>query len=87
MPRRTPPSTHPLRLSPALARALDERARELSAESLGTVTRAGLARGLLAWALDATAGAGGPGVPELARALEAYQGDEPPARKPLVRAA
>ena len=87
MPRRTPPATHPLRLPPALARALDERARALTAQSLGAVTRAGLARGLLAWALDATAGAGAPGVAELVRALEAYQGEAPPPRRALARAA
>jgi hypothetical protein len=51
------------------------------------VTRAGLARGLLAWALDATAGDGAPGVAELARALEVYQGDGAAPRKALARAA
>lgn len=70
------PRTHPLRLPPELARALDGAAAELSAESLAPVSRAQLARALLALAVVRWGQGERPSPGELARAL-ATLGAEP----------
>ncbi len=78
MTRRTPtasPRTHPLRLSPALARDLDAAASELSAESLAPVSRAALGRALLAHAVQRWHEGDRPSAVELARALASVEGD------------
>ncbi len=76
MLRGSTPRTHPLRLSPRLASALDAMAAELSARSLGGVSRAQLARALLALAVVRWGQGERPSPGELARAL-ATLGAEP----------
>lgn len=87
MPRRkssTGPRTHPLRLPPGLARALDAAASELGAESLAPVSRAQLARALLALALERWHQGDRPSGAELSRALA---GAEATPQAPQLRAA
>ncbi len=82
------PRTHPLRLSPRLASALDAMAAELSARSLGGVSRAQLARALLALAAERWTRGDRPDPAELARALAGVEtAAGPGAGRPLELAA
>lgn len=63
------PKQHPVRLPPAVARALDARAEALSAGALAPVSRAGLCAAAVAWMELRWRAGEGPSTEDLARAL------------------